>query len=101
MIYWYYIILFHVSVWVFEFLSWRFELELESGIGVGECCQCENIQFQCCRNRPLRGFATRGEANTPNEVSAEFPIGNWYWYWQHFHNGNIYKCLSWRVELEI
>ena len=37
----------------------------------------------------MRGFATRGEANTPNEVSAEFPIGNWNWYWQHFHNGNI------------
>ena len=24
-----------------------------------------------CRNRPLRGFATRGEANTPSEASAE------------------------------
>ena len=23
------------------------------------------------RNRPLRGFATRGEANTPSEASAE------------------------------
>ena len=57
--------------------------------------------WKCCRNRPLRGFATRGEANTPNEVSAEFPIGNWYWYWQHFHNGNIYKCLSWSEELEL
>ena len=54
-----------LSVWVFE---------LECGIGVGECCQCENIQFQCC----------------------QFPIGNWYW--QHFHNGNIYKC--WSMELE-
>ena len=28
---------------------------------------------------------------------AEFPIGNWYWLWQHFHTGNIYKCWSWRV----
>ena len=64
---------------MFGCLSWSFELELESGVGVGECCQCENIQFQCC----------------------QFPIGNWYWYWQHFHNGNIYKCWSWRVELFI
>jgi len=53
--------------------AWAFELES------GECCQCENIQFQCC----------------------QFPIGNWYWLWQHFHTGNIYKCWSWRVELEI
>ena len=50
---------------------------------------CNCCQFQCCRNRPLRGFATRGEANTPNEVSAEFPIGHWHWllarfsHWQH------------------
>ena len=30
------------------------------------------------RNRPLRGFATRGEANTPSEASAEgLGIGEW------------------------
>ena len=46
----------------------------------------------------MRGFATRGEANTPNEVSAEFPIGNWYWLWQHLQ---VFGCLSWRVELEL
>ena len=37
--------------------SWSSELELEVGIRG--------------RNRPLRGFATHREANTPSEASAE------------------------------
>ena len=42
----------------------------ESGNGEwGSVANC-----QCCRNRPLRGFATHREANTPSEASAEFPI---------------------------
>ena len=27
--------------------------------------------WKCCRNRPLRGFATHRDANTPSEASAE------------------------------
>ena len=38
-------------------VSWSLELELESGFS--------------SRNRPLRGFATHGEANTPSGASAE------------------------------
>ena len=37
--------------------SWSLELELESGVS--------------SRNRPLRGFATHREANTPSGASAE------------------------------
>gem|GEM_PF-6667283 len=29
---------------------------------------------KCCRNLPLRGFATHRDANTPSEASAEWPI---------------------------
>ena len=28
--------------------------------------------WKCCRNRPLRGFATHRDANTPSEASAEY-----------------------------
>ena len=34
--------------------------------------------WKYCRNRPLRGFATHRDANTPSEASAEcqYPIPN-------------------------
>ena len=43
------------------------ELALKTGKGIMEVEELGNGE----RNRPLRGFATHGEANTPSEASAE------------------------------
>ena len=43
------------------------ELALKTGKGIMEVERLGNGE----RNRPLRGFATHGEANTPSEASAE------------------------------
>ena len=39
---------------------------------VGRCHHCGSVSEIRCRNiRPLRGFATHKEANTPSEARAE------------------------------
>ena len=58
-------------------MSWSSELELENGVS--------------SRNRPLRGFATHREANTPSGASAEGSVRR--------SQGSVVR--SWSSELEL
>ncbi|MBQ3809110.1 MAG: MFS transporter [Kiritimatiellae bacterium] len=65
--------------------GWRVPFKVFGGIGILWAVVMAFGLRNGERNRPLRGFATHGEANTPSEASAE-GTGNGEWKFKKFHS---------------
>ena len=65
--------------------GWRVPFKVFGGIGILWAVVMAFGLRNGERNRPLRGFATHGEANTPSEASAE-GTGNGEWKFKEFHS---------------
>ena len=81
-----------------------FTLATFTSVGVGE----RNWRFEnlvrntvVCLTQSTLSSQSNPKTTSHTWRTSRESIGNWYWYWQHFHTGNIYKCLSWRAELEL